>query len=390
MNKIKTLTDKDFDKIFLLSQYAFQYDLSEEALLKKQEEAKRHTIWGWMEDDQLVAKLHLIPLSCYINGKAFEMGGISSIATWPEYRRQGSVKHLLHHALKHMKEQGEVVSFLHPFSFSFYRKYGWEHIFSEKKYTIPLENLKRKWGADGYIQRVDSEISILHKVYTEYAKQFNGTLVRDEKWWEQRVLKGDWHKAIAYDGNDQAEGYIIYKVKEEKVTVHELVYNSLNAQKLLIQFMANHDSMADTVEMVVPENDNLPLLIDEPRFDQKTEPFFMARIVDVLEFLKQYAFHDGGEQSLSLHVVDSFLPENSGVYQLRQIGSETAVNHLFYGDQGDHEGIHCTIQYLTSMLLGYKRPMELYHLGLVRGNYEQIEQLDSIIPKQQTFFPDFF
>ncbi|MFB4170032.1 enhanced intracellular survival protein Eis [Virgibacillus sp. JSM 102003] len=390
MNKIKTLTDKDFDKIFSLSQYAFQYDLSEEELLKKQEEAKRHTIWGWMENNRLAAKLHLIPLSCYINGQAFEMGGISSVATWPEYRRQGAVKHLLHHALKYMKEQGEVLSFLHPFSFSFYRKYGWEHTFSEKKYTIPLEKLKRNWEANGYIRRVDSEVSMLHNIYTEYAKQFNGTLVRDEKWWEQRVFRGDWHKAIAYNENDQAEGYILYKVKEEKVTVHELVYNTLNAQKLLLQFIANHDSMAETVDMVVPENDNLHLLIDEPRFNQATEAYFMARIVDILEFLKQYPFHNGDTQLLSIHAADSFLPENSGVYQLRQIGSETKVTHLLDGKPRIQDGIHCTVQYLTSMLLGYKRPMELYHLGLIQGNQEQIEQLEQIIPKRQTFFPDFF
>ncbi|SFB37587.1 Predicted acetyltransferase [Lentibacillus halodurans] len=390
MAEVKQLfAETDADAIFKLSQFAFQYDLTEDALKKKQEETKRHIIWGWMEDDQLAAKLHLIPLSCYVNGKVFEMGGICSVATWPEYRRQGAVKQLLYHTLHDMRQHGQTLSFLHPFSFAFYRKYGWEHAFSEKEYQIPMAHLKRQWDTSGYIRRIKNDMAILHTIYTEYAKTFNGTLVRDASWWEQRVLKGDWLKAVAYSEGGKAQGYILYKVKEEKVTVHELVYNTLNAQKLLLQFIANHDSMAETVEMVVPENDNLSLIVDEPQFDQKINPYFMARIVDVLAFLKQYPFHGGTNASIILHIDDRFLPENSGVYQLSQIGSDTNVTHL-QNSTGLESGIHCGLEQLTSMLLGYKRPAELYRAGLIRGSQEHIERMENIIPNRQTYFPDFY
>lgn len=289
MSDIKRLNlTEDADAIFALSQFAFQYELSEEAFKKKREEAERHTIWGWMADNQLAAKLHLIPLTCYINGKTFEMGGVSSVATWPEFRRQGAVKDLLYHSLQYMRESGQTISFLHPFSFAFYRKYGWEHTFSEKAYTIPLEMLKQGWGAEGSVRRIEDDTALLHEVYTDYAKNFNGPLTRDEKWWEQRVLKAKWHKAAAFSADGNAEGYLLYRVKAGKVTVHEFVYNTLNARKLLMQFIANHDSMAETVEMTVPENDNLPLLVEEPRFEQHIKPYFMARIVDVEAFLKDY------------------------------------------------------------------------------------------------------
>ncbi|MFZ3577816.1 GNAT family N-acetyltransferase [Virgibacillus sp. DJP39] len=388
MSEIKKLTEVDNDEIFALSQFAFQYELSEEAKLKKQEEAKRHIIWGSMAANQLEAKLHLIPLSCYINGKAFEMGGISAVATWPEYRRKGNVKNLLLHALKHMKEHGQTVSFLHPFSFSFYRKYGWELAFVEQSYEIPLDKLKRDWEGNGYVRRVHNEAPVLHTIYTEYAKQFNGPLVRDEKWWEQRVFNEKYNSAVAYDNQDQPEAYIIYNVKENVVNVEEMAYQSINGLKLLLQFIANHDSMADKVKMIVPENDNLALLLNEPKFDQKKTPYFMARIVDVPEFLKQYSFHIDGVESLVLHVEDAFLPENTGTYQLTQHGKETVVTVMQTSDNLD--GINCSIQQLSSILLGYKRPLEYYHLGLLRGELKQVEQLEKIVPQRQTFLPDFF
>ncbi|WP_249872589.1 GNAT family N-acetyltransferase [Oceanobacillus saliphilus] len=389
MDQIKKLTEADYDEIFALSQFAFQYKLTEEALVKKKEETKRHTIWGWMEDGKIAAKAHLIPLSVYINGKPFEMGGISAVSTWPEYRRNGMVKQLLAHALKHMKENGQVISYLHPFSVPFYRKFGWEMVFEEKKYTIPMDNLKRKWSAEGYVRRSDADIELLHQIYTAYAMNFNGMLTRDEKWWEQRVLAKNSMVAVCYDKNNQAEGYLIYSVKENMLQVEELVYNSLNGWRLLLEFISNHDSMAKEVKMTVPVNDNLPLLVDEPRFKQEISPYFMVRIVDVLAFLKEFPFEQASDTSLFIHVEDSFLPDNSGVYKINQQNGSTEVTHLVEAANEKAE-VHCNVQQFAAIMFGYKRPMELYRAGLIQGNQDALEKLNKLIPVSQSFFPDFF
>ncbi|MGJ9460345.1 GNAT family N-acetyltransferase [Oceanobacillus sp. CF4.6] len=387
--EIQQLYSKDYDQIFRLSQFAFQYKLTEEALIKKKEEADRHIIWGWMDKEKLAAKLHLIPLSVYINGKTFKMGGISSVSTWPEYRRNGMVKQLLSHALKYMKENGQMVSYLHPFSVPFYRKFGWEIAFNEKHYTIPMEKLQRNWEADGYVRRVEADIELLHPIYSEFALKFNGMLTRDKKWWEQRILTDDELVAVCYNTNDEADGYMVYTVKDNLLQVEELVYNSLNSWKLLLEFIANHDSMAKEVKMAVSENDNLPLLVNEPRFKQENTPYFMARIVDVLAFLKEFPFEQVPGTSLVIHVEDTFLPENSGFYWINQKNGNTRVSHQ---DDNSIEtaDISCTVQQLAALLIGYKRPLELYRAGLIQGNDETMLHLEKLVPVRQTFFSDFF
>jgi|SRR5690625_3185732 len=385
--EMKQLSAADYGEIFALSEFAFQYELSEAAFAAKEAEAKRHVIWGVMNNDQLAAKMHLIPLSCYIHGRKFEMGGVSSVATWPEYRRQGLIKKLLYHGLQQMKNDGQIVSFLHPFSVPFYRKYGWELVFTEKQYTIPAEKMKGSWDASGYVRRTRRDIPLLDQIYTAYAKRYSGMLVRDEKWWEQRVLKDKPYIAVAYNEENQPEGYVMYEVKENTFTVKDMAYASANGWKLLLRFIANHDSMVEQVEMIVPANDNLPLLVDEPRFEQKIVPYFMARIVDVFAFLKQYPFQGERTRAVTIHVEDDFFPENSGVYQISKHGEVTSVPS---GSVKSENGIHCTIQSLTMMMLGYKRPMELYQAELLTGELEQIEQLEGLIPGQQTFFADFF
>ncbi|WP_339230495.1 GNAT family N-acetyltransferase [Oceanobacillus sp. FSL K6-2867] len=390
MNPIKKLSAADYNEIFELSQFAFQYKLSEADLLKKKEEAERHIIWGWMEEGRIAAKLHLIPLSVYINGKHFEMGGVSAVATWPEYRRNGMVKQLLAHAIKHMKKNGQMLSYLHPFSVPFYRKFGWEVVFNEKHYTIPMEALKRKWDAAGYVRRTTVDIELFHSIYTDFAKQLNGSLVRDEKWWKQRVLAKDMMMSVCYDDNNRPEGYIFYNVKDRIFEVKELVYRSLNGWKLLLNFIANHDSMAKEVKMTVPENDMLPLLIGEPRFKQAVEPYFMGRIVDVPNFLKSYPFNeDLPDATLLLHVKDHFLPENSGSYD---INVEKGSIRIFRSDSDTYktEGIHCDVQQLTSILLGYRRSHELAKIGLIQADTNTLDILEKLIPVNQTFLADYF
>src|SRR5699024_6001900 len=152
-------------------------------------------------------------------------------------------------------------------------------------------------------------------------------------------------------------GYILFNVKKEIFNVIDMAYTSMNGRNLLLKFITNHDSMVKTVEMTVPENDRLSLLLDEARFEQKTTPYFMARIVDVHTFLKQFPFTEGGEQ-ITIHVKDDFFPENTGTYQLQLNGANTNVTFI----NGKHvqSGIHCSVQKLTSMCLGYIRPMELF------------------------------
>src|SRR5699024_2814934 len=173
---------------------------------------------------------------------------------------------------------GQTISFLHPFSFAFYHKFGWEYVFNQKYYSIPMDKMKGSWRGRGYVRRSHLDIPVLHAIYTDYARKFSGMIERDEKWWKQRVFKEMEQLAIAYNEDNTPEGYIHYQVKDDTLTVKELVYCNGNGWNLLLQFIANHDSMVKTIQMNVPENDPLTELVDEPTFHQQIKPYFMARI----------------------------------------------------------------------------------------------------------------
>src|SRR5699024_3179466 len=155
MEEITRLHRCDYPEVFALSQFAFQYTLTEDDLLKKAREADRHDIWGYQIDGKIAGKLHILPLEGIFNGQKYAMGGISSVATWPAYRRRESVNKLFHHAFVKMKEEGQVIPYLHPFLASFYRKYGWEFAFNRRQDTIPIAQFNQTSNTKGTIKRED-------------------------------------------------------------------------------------------------------------------------------------------------------------------------------------------------------------------------------------------
>jgi len=66
MDKIEQLSLEIFHQISKLSQFAFQYTLDTEQVKRKKEEASRHKIFGYMIDDKLAAKLHIIPINIHL------------------------------------------------------------------------------------------------------------------------------------------------------------------------------------------------------------------------------------------------------------------------------------------------------------------------------------
>lgn len=90
MNIIQ-LTEAHFPEALRLSEYAFQYQVPEQERESRFERLKHLRIFGVMEDGEVAAKAHLIPFEIYLEGEPLRMGGIGSVATYPEYRRQGYV-----------------------------------------------------------------------------------------------------------------------------------------------------------------------------------------------------------------------------------------------------------------------------------------------------------
>nr|WP_155608850.1 GNAT family N-acetyltransferase [Paenibacillus timonensis] len=384
----------EFDASLSLSEYAFQYKVKPEDREERRKSFIPERSWGAFEGGELLAKLMLLPLHLYVQGRPVPMGGIAGVATWPEHRRSGLVRELLATALRRMNEQGQILSCLHPFSIPFYRKFGWEVYTDYKKYTVNIDSFPSKTLVTGNVKRGVKDIELLNGIYHSFARRYNGMLVRDEEWWKRMVLGEEDHTAVYYAESGQPEGYVLYQVKNKELIIDEFVFLNETARQGLWTYLANHDSMVTQVIFDrVPVDDLLPFLLRDPRCKQETVPYFMARIVNAAAFVGDYSFIPPASTSpirLGLRIEDEAAPWNEGDWLL-EVSSEgkaslTPANPANPADSG----LVCDIQTLTALLLGYKRPREMFACGKLSGPGTDAETLERLIPLSQTALLDFF
>lgn len=394
--EIRQLKQDEFEQHLELSMYAFQYKLNEEEAERSRQFFKPERVWGAFEDGVLQAQLKLYPFQTYIQQQSIDMGGIAGVATWPENRRQGLVDQLLRHALQLMKEQGQSVSFLHPFYFPFYRKYGWELYAEYMQYTIPTGLLPAKVKTDGHIKRGVRDIELLHSLYSQYASQYNGTLVRDTEWWQHAIFRSDdTRTAVYYAADGQAQGYILYTVLNKEMNISEIAYTTQEACRGLWTYISNHDSMVQHVKLRAPLDDGLPYLLQDPRIEQQRVPYFMARIVDMKAFLEQYAFEKEIAGELTIEVSDRVADWNEGVWRMvwDTDGKATVEQVAAAGDSKPSAydvQVKADIRVWTAMLMGYKRPTELARWEQLQADEQAIQLLEKLIPNRETHLMDFF
>ncbi|MCR2807877.1 GNAT family N-acetyltransferase [Paenibacillus soyae] len=391
--QLKLLGDEHFQESMKLAQFAFQYTRTEEQLeearVRIAEEPSER--WGVFVDGQLAAMATVLSLTTYIGGRSFAMGGVAGVATWPEHRRQGYVGKLLVHLLERMRGNGQNVSFLHPFAFGFYRKYGWETYTELKTYTIQVKQLPPRVPYNGRFERQDSYEAI-HDVYETYASRYNGSLSRSALWWKHRIpVRKPGQIALYRDGAGEAQGYLLYEVKESSLTVHELIYLTGETYEAIWSFIAQHDSMIEKAVWNAPIDDRLPDRLPDPRIKQEVVPYFMARIVDVEAFLRDYPFLAAEQEDrVYLEVADEHAPWNNGCFELVITPAGQAKVSRLTDVPEIGEALKLGIGALSSLLLGYRKVSDFIFMNRMQGASDTINRLQNRIPGRTAYLPDFF
>ena len=389
MHVIRRILPHEFDDAIRLSEYAFKYTLEGEKRRQRERFMSDHVVLGAFVGEDMVAKAHVIPLAVMVNEQEYTMGGIASVATYPEHRRTGIAHALMNTALETMREEGQVLSFLGPFDIAFYRRYGYEVTSNLKKITVSSRDFKTYPGNPGRVVRAQGLELLWHlqEVYGRYVRQYNGMLARSEKWWHD-MWRGDRSVALYYDAQGMPRGYMIYRMAGEVMNIKEYVYLDEPSRRGLWNFMANHDSMADQAEIVVPEHDQMPFLFFNPEVKTEIIADFMGRIVLVREFLSRYFVRVPNGESVTLGIADSSAQWNSGLYTLSAEG--VGVEPLPADGAGPSDAIHMDVNTLTALLLGSQTLDFLHASGRIAGSALALERLRPLLTVRRASFLDDF
>lgn len=346
-------------------------------------------VWGWFDDSKLISQVAVYPMQVRIFNRTYSMGGLTGVGTYPEYASQGLMNKLLYQALKNMKENKQTISYLFPYSIPYYRRKGWEIISDKITYEINDYQLPKTRQVPGDVERVDVESDKVKEAYNRFALKTHGALIRDELAWHEYLLwdSDDLMAALYYNKDNQANGYVLYGIKDEIFYIKDMIFIDEEARSGLWNFISAHFSMITKVVGNTYTDEPLAFLFEDADIKETISPYYMARIVDLEEFIAQYPFKaDTIKREWTFTMNDPLLSWNQGSFTLRI--QNDGKGEIVRTSNKSTDSID--IQTMATMLLGYKRPDYLYKIGRLSCSAETLDMLGDAIEQQTPYFSDYF
>lgn len=290
---------------------------------------RHHNIYGAFEGDEMTSCIVANAFTCAYFGNDVGMLGVGGVATLPEYRRGGHIRHLLTHVLQESYRRGDVLSSLYPFSHPFYRKFGFENGQHMNKLFLDTEEL-RQFPVTGRVRQFmpGNDDTVIKDIYNTFIHNRNFACRRGD--WEWNALKKDPYLTHVYtylwyadDGKAEAYFTVIHEEDSKNFILRDWAFLSARAVRGMFGFLGQLTPSGEKTEIWLPGDVNPFLLFNEPyalRVEHTSRG--MIRVVNVEKALELHPFDDGA--AFTLQVKDNQITENNGTFCVcRQDGKTT-------------------------------------------------------------------
>lgn len=344
-------------------------------------------------EGKVVSCLVFIPARVFLGGTTVSMGGIAGVATLPEERRHGYAGMLLTDSVRVLREQGFATSALYPFSFRYYRKFGWEFASQVLTFSAKPELLPR-YGESSRVRPFDEgDLSALMRLYESYYSSRVGPFVRDEMHWKRHILPRA-EKVLVYDC-DGIQGYLLATQSEEDSETHyrvyEIVVASEEARRGLVGFLAGTAGEASRVTITSSEYDLRALGLLSPRahweegYDPRAEirivPQFQFRIIDLEEALKALSRRiTSFSGELTIKVRDEIGDWNEQPVTITAPGE---VRHV-----SGPNWVAGDVRTISQIFVGFLSAPDAFSLGRIEiSGAEALDLAQHVFPECEPFIP---
>ncbi len=290
--------------------------------------------WGCFDEaGRMCSSLVTYPHSLIFDGAAVPGAEINMVSSLPENREGGNIRRMMKAVLSDLRENGCVFATLHPFSFSFYRKFGFELASRAMRQEAAVSEFAAL-RCEYRVKRVESQADVdrIRPLYDRFILDKNLSIVREDKDWEYRG-EGEFgqigvfhfddveYSYLFLDEEDQLHAYVKFTFQPSKenfiigtMNVLDLLYDSPKALKSVLAFAYGMRAKIATFSCALSEKLDLGMIV--PNADQVKRTVSghnMARVLHPEKLLYAMRQPEGeGEYTLSLS--DPLLPENEGLY----------------------------------------------------------------------------
>ena len=378
---------------------------------KEEVEASR---WGCFDEDGTLRSAAIsIPFDIKMNHNTVKMGGIGNVVTRPQSRGKGLVNKIFKKIFDEMYENNQIFSFLYPFSFEYYRKFGYEICLNHNEWTIPTTELS-KFPYPKNVQAFEpgDDLSPYIEIHKEFMHDRNWSVVRSPQIW-QDTMTCDPYKNLEFiflirdEKYNMPIGYISYKAiknspsEDGVLEIKEMFWTAPRGLRQLLGFIGKLSPEFKTVKWTdAPGDLNLHALgINPYSINLSVKAACMGRIVNVkaaLETLTAPSFTNADE--VAIKVIDDYYPINTGRYEIKWDKGRVTVSRVAVLEaESDRADMEVTVGTLAQLVSGY---MSLQEAALKPSTIltyknepyydENIKMLEILFPKKQVYLIERF
>lgn len=260
------------------------------------------------ESDKLISMVHMNPYSMMLRYAKINAFALSGVSTYEEHRGQGYAGELIKHALKKAYAQGYEFSFLYPFKYEYYEKFGYK--LSYHKYEYYGKYLE---SSAAEIKECDRfSLEVFADIYNKFVNGKNGYVVRNSGFYTKHIkqLECDGNKIVCFIIKGK-RGY--YCIDKQGKKIEEMAYEGD------LQHAINEICCYEKKDIVF-EN-----LFKHNKLNGVKEPHCMGRVVSVDKIFMNMRLKD---LDIKLKITDDIIEENNGVWQIQSYNGQTNIGKV--------------------------------------------------------------
>ena len=261
---------------------------------------------------------------------------VGGVGTSPQYRRQGAVRALLEMLMPAAREHGWYVSLLHPYSFSYYRKFGYERVADTVIADMPMTALD-------FLPRYANLIPLDEAEHPEDILPLFAAFNKNRNLSFDRISPDQFRRDRAvtylyYNAEGSCTGYVITQIENHYDGINRMISDNLHVWEIgyldrdalthLLSFLRMYEGELKTIRFhdigMTPEVDLCLKHFMDTRYD--IHPDIMARILDTEAMLRANAY-PMARGVFTLRVEDS-LPDVAGAFRVEYEGGKCEVERL--------------------------------------------------------------
>lgn len=407
--QIRKLHPHEIMEYINISSVCFEYPFDSENhtgdsyyqhLLAKREQAMdpinyhlENCLYGAFSDEHLLTSgIAFIPYMAQFDSHIVKLSGVGGVVTLPAFRRGGAIRAIFQKALNDLYQTGTVLSYLYPFSQSYYEKFGYALANPSLQLKLNLRYIKKSDGGRLCMYRGGDDIAAFE---TAYHKMVRNLMLLREPFQFCRVKNANPFKTntfafLYYDEKDSPCGYMVFTKKEAEgernLNVIECVFDSPVTLGRMISFLSTYASDYSYAYLSLPLDINPEdYVTDMVQSGSKRELQLngMLRVLNVHKALAVATYKGSGE--IRIKVSDMMIPENNGIFHVVfDNGSAIKVNR----QDEDCFDIAMPIGLFSSSLLGR------YEADSLKWNDEvtihNSTMLHCVFYKKHQFICDYF